>query len=638
MVSLTFNNTVIAPQRTVSINSLEASQATITATRANQESLQPTTITLKILLPEAITSSVTLKISTSLPIFSNITSIVQQESNSQLSYIVDQQNSFVYNISVVVNNLQKSNTFLLQLTNSPYSPLSGSKIDLIVYNISMLFYSNKLIPIANEITPYNKNITLTRSTTTVSRPYTLRISGNLPQINIVNYTMTVGNNTFFMNSSTFDLTVPSLTNPLDIVDVSMPVRISSSNNVVYDSTLILTPPLEPIQYVSHVSLNTLVIDKMSNLTVKIDQAQASEVNITVPSGLFSKINNCYNSDSVANFTYSSLNATATMVRFRNVDASSILTIEMQLVPYVTEVKSPIDISVKLPFGVSSTALEVRLVAQSIPVTATLTSYKINDQNSIKLDIEPSTIIGTHLLVSLPFEYHSVDIVGCTFTKVDTKNIRIDTFPNKIVVQFSNITNPYDDRPMTVNVKQINNNGSLIAEGSTSYQMTEVGNILVQDAVRNSSNLNAPISVSIKLLFDSSGSNLLVRLLPSQVYYFGGISCLVDNVTTDCINQGTVVNISGTFSKTNIITINGFSNSKSSQKLAQNDTMSFTLFNQEGYTVAKSKEKSFLIPEEITGNITISNFVSTSQTIFTPTDLSFRFVLQNNLTTNSILVI
>lgn len=107
----------------------------------------------------------------------------------------------------------------------------------------MLFYSNKLIPIINEIIPYNKNITLTRNTTTVSRPYTLKISGNLPQINMVNYTMTVGNNTFTITSNIFDFNVSSLSNPLDIVDVLMPVRIASPNNVVYDATLLVSPPL-----------------------------------------------------------------------------------------------------------------------------------------------------------------------------------------------------------------------------------------------------------------------------------------------------------------------------------------------------------------------------------------------------------
>lgn len=112
-----------------------------------------------------------------------------------------------------------------------------------------------------------------------------------------------------------------------------------------------------------------------------------------------------------------------------------------------------------------------MVAQTIPITVTLSSYKINDLNNIRLDIEPATIIGTHLVLALPFTYTSVDISNCTFTKVDNKTIKIDTFANKISVQFTNITNPYDDRSMIVNVKQVNGNDSLVAGGTTNYQMT-----------------------------------------------------------------------------------------------------------------------------------------------------------------------
>lgn len=73
-------------------------------------------------------------------------------------------------------------------------------------------------------------------------------------------------------------------------------------------------------------------------------------------------------------------------------------------------------------------------------------------------------------------------------------------------------------------------------------------------------------------------------------------------------------------------------------MTSSDTIIVQLFNSEGYQVANNKVQSFLIPEEITGNLTVSSFSSTSKTILAPITLSFNFILQNALTNNNALII
>jgi hypothetical protein len=84
--------------------------------------------------------------------------------------------------------------------------------------------------------------------------------------------------------------------------------------------------------------------------------------------------------------------------------------------------------------------------------------------------------------------------------------------------------------MTVSLLQISNSTlTLVGMGTNSYQMTDLGTITVLSAMRNSSNLNSPITINLGLNFDNVGSLLSITLLTSQVYYLGGLACSIGAV-------------------------------------------------------------------------------------------------------------
>lgn len=662
MVGLVFNNTLVAPTQSLSTTPLRASQASITASRSKADSLVITNITINLGLIENIGSAVTVLVSTNQSIFYGGVSnawIAGTASNTVVSYINQVNGSYLNNVSISAPSLQQSTALVLQVTNSALSPISGSNFNISIFNSSLLFYTNSLVPITNEIVPYAKNITLTRSVSTVASLYSLSIAGSFDVADLSGYSLAIGtvegtcgncvvgsaSTSFLLNSSSFSLTLTNLLNPQDTVDYSLSMRIASSNYVFFSSPVPILPALTPISFDSQVSLSNNVVYRTVNITVSLQSVSGSEVNVTFPSTLFTTLSNCYLGSTRIPNCSATLSNNTYLVRARaiNMSASTVSTLnfEVQLCPTSTTINASVPISVRLPYSVSTSQLAVTLIPETLPLSISSSSYTINAISTISVSFSVLGLLSTYTEIRLPFNITGqYSVPNCSHTQVNDTSIRIVVFnTTNLTMVVSNVTNPADNRPMTVRINQISNStGTLVGVNSGSYRMTELGTITVVEALRNSSNLNAPVTVSMAFRFDNTGTVLSITLLPAQVYYIGNLTCLLGDSEQPCTSQSTQVNITGSWSDTRNVSIVGFSNSKSSQKLTSGDSILVQLYNQDGYQVASNKVQSFLIPEEITGNLTVSNYQSTSRTILTATTLSFAFALQNALTTNNAIII
>jgi hypothetical protein len=406
-----------------------------------------------------------------------------------------------------------------------------------------------------------------------------------------------------ITSNPFNITLNGFTNPQDAVDSIIQCQIVSPIYLAYSNQVVVQPTPTAIQFSSQLALSTLVVNRLANLTMSLSSIAGTEANISLPGQLMSRLNACYFGGlrlSVCTATYqdstNSYVINAKNVTLLNTTSNSLL-LELQLYPAVQSINSIVNISVKAPYSVSTSQINVTLIADSLGLSVSTSSQRINALSNVTVSVGLLSVAGTYTDVNLPFIYSSITASGCTFSKLNSTAVRIIAFtsPNLTLV-FSNITNPYDNRPMIVTANQISNStGTMVALSSASYQMTQLGTIIVQSAVRNSSNLNAPIAINILLSFDTNGSMLSVRLLQSQVYYISNLSCQVGGINQTCVNLNNQVNITSQWAGTRNLTLVGFSNSKSSQKLASTDTMLFQLYNPEGYQVAVNTLQSYLIP-------------------------------------------
>jgi hypothetical protein len=152
MVGMIFNNTLVAPSQALSITPLKASQAILAASRSVTEAFAVANITINLSIMEAISSSTTIFISTNLSIFYGGISnawVVGTTANTAVSYINHINSSYLSNVSLSIPQLQQNTTLVIQVTNSPLSPINGSNFNISIYNSSLLFYSNSFVPISN---------------------------------------------------------------------------------------------------------------------------------------------------------------------------------------------------------------------------------------------------------------------------------------------------------------------------------------------------------------------------------------------------------------------------------------------------------------------------------------------------------
>jgi hypothetical protein len=381
MVGVTYNNTIVAPTQTVTIQGLQASQANISAARTIPGALKLTNISINIGITSPILTPTSITLSTLLSIFyGSITGAwtSTSSSNTALSYTSSLNGSYLNNVSITIPQLTQNTTLIIQTVNSPLVPLSGSQINITIYNSSMIFYSNNFVSIQNEITTYTQNLTLTRSVTTVASGYTLYVSGSFGLLNLTGYTLWVGitqavctgctvgqiGTSFPLSSNVFNFSLTGLTNPQDIVDVAVACQVTSSMYTAYLSSVIIVPVLTPLQFTSQLALSTLVVNRLSNISITLSQISGTSINITLPQTLMSRLNACYYSGlKLTNCTTTS-QSTTYLINCNNLsistNSSNSLLVEVQLYSAVQSVLASVPLSVKYPYAISTASLNVTL--------------------------------------------------------------------------------------------------------------------------------------------------------------------------------------------------------------------------------------------------------------------------------------
>jgi|JI6StandDraft_1071083.scaffolds.fasta_scaffold13470_4 hypothetical protein len=154
MIGVSYNSTTVAPTKIVNIQGIQASQASILASRTITDPLKSTNVSIAISIASPIATPVTVTISTVLNIFyGSVTGawLVGASSNAAIGYTSSSSNgngSYVSNMTLTVPQLTATTTLLFQTTNSPLMPLAGSRLSISIYNSSMIFYNNPQVAIA----------------------------------------------------------------------------------------------------------------------------------------------------------------------------------------------------------------------------------------------------------------------------------------------------------------------------------------------------------------------------------------------------------------------------------------------------------------------------------------------------------
>jgi hypothetical protein len=192
----------------------------------------------------------------------------------------------------------------------------------------------------------------------VASNFALTIDGSFDVVDIGGYTVAIGtvdgscsnclvgpsSTTFTLNSSTFSLVISNLVNPQDTIDYSLNVRIFSPHYLFFNKPVPIGPALTPIQFTSQISLSNTIAYRVANITVALQQIAGTEVNITFPNNLFSRLMNCYFGNSRVPNCSATLQADNTyLVRARaiNMNANSVssLIYEVQLYPASLSISS-----------------------------------------------------------------------------------------------------------------------------------------------------------------------------------------------------------------------------------------------------------------------------------------------------------
>lgn len=167
-----------------------------------------------------------------------------------------------------------------------------------------------------------------------------------------------------------------MTNPLDTTPFTYSVSVSSPDYIAYNSTVQVLPLTQPIVFSSNYSLTSSVVLTVSNLSVQLSKSVATEISVSLPATLLSKVNNCYlNSLKLSNYTTTNT-TTAWKIIAQGVDLTNggVFTLEIVTYPYSVTIQDYLNVTMKLPVSLSSIPLSITLKPR--PLTASFISTSL----------------------------------------------------------------------------------------------------------------------------------------------------------------------------------------------------------------------------------------------------------------------
>ena len=265
---------------------------------------------------------------------------------------------------------------------------------MVILDDQFIYYS-ATVKTSDSLVPYSSRIVLQRIITTVAEDSPLYLVGTFP-LNVTSVTFLYKNVNYDINSSTFNISLGTQKNSLDINDATTtPIFIKNNNFVVFSSNLPTTPALTARrlqQFISFTIPQTANVSSNIVLTTKLNNINSSYFSITTPL-LVTTIVQCCVDSSCSQNNILTCKITTNQTTLQNTielvlkapQTISNVAIQAKSLDYQTLLKNAtVTIATGLPTSTITTTTNIQINPLNIPTVLSLNSQKVNEFNNYQL--------------------------------------------------------------------------------------------------------------------------------------------------------------------------------------------------------------------------------------------------------------